>query len=364
MNENEAVANKNKEGLNEIIISGTNQEEGSKKEVSPEAYKKAEQTVIDSLDLGVEQIQNLDNFYQNLDSAVRSLPKFQEIKEKLKDCKGDNFSHELFQLLQKKSDPKKDEKKDLPDDGVLVKSIKDSGKLECAGRVLIASNILEESNIDHAVVSCLGHSLIIIEINPNTLAYFDANNDLYFTFPKSALNDYKGLGEVAECEIGDYTPRTNDIFDGVSPAKIKNLLLFPSVQGRGRQYLGNVGAALYGREEFSKSSIEKNEEAAEAIKEIEKQVFGENELVKLYDQKLGKLVESGEDENRLKADSYTKEAFKIFQQYPEEKDFIDFFVPILEGKMVDALPYLKNASQEKKQEYAKKLYNFFKNKET
>jgi len=61
------------------------------------------------------------------------------------------------------------------------------GHLECAGRTLVASTFLQEHDINHAVVSAPGHALIIIEQSPDTLVYFDANNNLFFTFPKSAL---------------------------------------------------------------------------------------------------------------------------------------------------------------------------------
>ena len=182
------------------------------KEISPEKRKQAESTVLDTLE--IDSTENLDNFDEKLKIATKSLPRYQQIEKKLEERESQNLPHELFKLLKKNSDEKQGDP-NSPKDGVLISSMR-KGQLECAGRTLIASTFLQEHGIDHVAVSAPGHAFIIIEQSQDTLAYFDANNNLFFTFPRTALEGYQGAETSTECRLKEYTPREVDFADGVN----------------------------------------------------------------------------------------------------------------------------------------------------
>src|SRR3989338_2270549 len=124
------------------------------KEISPEKRKQAERTVLDTLE--IDSTENLDNFDEKLKKATKSLPRYQQIEQKLEGIERQNLPHELFKVLKRESDEEQTDP-NVPKDGVLIKSMK-QGKLECAGRTLIASTFLQEHGIDHVAVSAPGHA--------------------------------------------------------------------------------------------------------------------------------------------------------------------------------------------------------------
>jgi len=241
------------------------------KEIAPEIRARAEQAVLDTL----EADGGVFDFNKKLADSTASLPKYQQIKERLQGVDKQELPYELFKALQKKADEAQVESAG-PKDGVLIKSMR-QGSLECAGRTLIASTFLQEQCVDHAVVSAPGHSFLIVEQSQDTLVYFDANNNLFFTFPREALTGYKGSEISAECQLNDYVPGDKDFVDGINTVSPR-FISMPPQEGVGRQYLGNIEAALNGDEEFRTSGIEKDEEVAKALEQMQTEIYGENDV--------------------------------------------------------------------------------------
>lgn len=336
-----------------VDIPNVEQPDGEE-EISAEKRKQAERIVLGTLEIEAE---NLDDFDGKLNQAAKSLPKYQSIEKKLEGVERQNLPHELFKVLKQDLDEEPVDSS-TPKDGVLVKSIK-QGHLECAGRTLIASTFLQEHNINHAVVSAPGHALIIIEQSPDTLVYFDANNNLFFTFPKSALEGYEGTEKIAECQLKEYTPRETDSVDGVNTV-FSHFVSMPAREGVGRQYLGNVAAALNGNKEFETSGIAKDEEAEKAIHQIEEQIYGENNVLESYGSRVEALIES---QNMQAADD-KKVLDEILLTNPTRDEFIAFFLEILEGNIGRRFSYIKNATIKQKGLFANNAWSFLQKKET
>ena len=195
--------------------------------------------------------------------------------------------------------------------------------------------------------------MIIIEQSPDTLIYFDANNNLYFSFPKSALSGYEGTDKLTECELKEYTPRDNDFYDGIG-AVFPHFVTMSPKEGVGRRYLGNVAAALGGNKEFEMSGIEKDKDKEEAVKEIEKQIYGENNVLENFYSRVEELVNTKE----LQITDEIRIIHEIFQTHPTQNDFLDNFTKeILDGDIGKRIPYIKNVSPEKKKVYAEKVWS-------
>jgi len=247
------------------------------KEISPEKRKKAEKTVLDTLEIG--STENLDNFDEKLKKATKSLPRYQQIEKKLKGIERQNLPYELFKVLKRDSDEEQVDPS-APKDGVLIKSMR-QGRLECAGRTLVASTFFQEHGIGHVAVSAPGHAFLIIEQSQDTLAYFDANQNLFFTFPRSALDGYKGTETSTECKLKEYTPRAADFADGVTTT-FSHFVAMPAKEAIGRQYLGNVAAALKGNKEFGTTGIAVDQEASKAAHQIESEIYGGNKVLESF----------------------------------------------------------------------------------
>ncbi len=209
---------------------------------------KAEKVLLDTMGIGENIKLTKENFKKHLSRSIRQLQRYKELEEKLKNVDKYKLPYKLFEIIRREKDKKIKTPKDAPTDGVLIRSIQ-NGPLECAGRVMIASELLQKHKVDHAVVSAPGHSFIIINLGGNTLSYLDANNNLYFTFPRNALVGFKGTQEISKSRLKEYVPRSNDKIDGVSSA-FTDFVVMPPSEGVARQYLGNVAAALAGNKEF------------------------------------------------------------------------------------------------------------------
>ncbi|MFA5020798.1 MAG: hypothetical protein WC517_01920 [Patescibacteria group bacterium] len=330
----------------------TNQEDAKsveQKEISPEERKQAEITILDTLEIG--QDGNLDNFENKLKRAVQSLPLYQQIEKKLKNIEPQTLPHELFKVLKRDSDEEQIDP-NAPKDGVLIKSMR-QGRIECAGRALIASTFLQEHGIDHVAVSAPGHAFIVIEQSPDTLVYFDANNNLFFTFPKFALKGYKGIVATAECRLGEYTPRDNDMFDGVNTT-FSHFIAMPAKEGISRQYLENVAAALNGNKEFETTGIVVDQEASEAVHQIETEIYEKNKLLDNFNDGVEDFIEK-ED---LQTEDDKKVIGEILRLHPNHEDFVAFLPMVLNGNFGDRVPYIKNASPEQKRAYAEQVWDF------
>jgi len=329
-------------------ISKKNERAANQKEFSPEEIKKSKNTILDTLD--IDSAENLDNFDGQLKESVKSLPKYKEIEAKLKNVDKKDLPHELFNLLKKDADKKEiDQKK--PRDGVLIKSMK-QGHLECAGRTLIASTILKEHNIDHTVVTAPGHSFVVIEQSLDTLAYFDANNNLFFTFPKEALTGYGGTQTSSECRLKNYIPRETDVVDGINTA-FSHFVTTPAAEGVGRQYLDNVTAALSGNKEFETSGVTTDKELSKTTEHIQSELYGKNSVLDNFYSKIEGLLNIEE----LQTEDDKKIIGKTLQKNPDRNSFVEEFTRILKGQKGDRIPYIKNASDNQKKNYAGKLWD-------
>lgn len=322
------------------------------KEISLEARERAEKIILDTLGLKPED--GLNNFDEQLEGATKALPRYQEIEKEMRAASKDELPYELFKTLKADSD-KIENSESIPKDGVLIKSMKE-GHLECAGRTLIASTFLQEHEINHNVVSAPGHAFLIIEKSSDTFAYFDANNNLFFTFPRTALVGYKGLDESAQCHLKEYIPRKTDFYDGLSTI-FPDFVTMPAREGVGRQYLGNVAAALNGNKEFAEGYIAADKEACGAVHQIEEENYGRNRILEKYYSRVEDLIEK----HRMQMDDDRKVITEIIKSYPKHDEFVSFFAEALEGNIGARIPYINNASKEQKIAFAEEAWEYFKN---
>ena len=331
---------------------------GVEQEVTPEQVEEVNKVVLESL--GISEETRLDDFEGTLIEVTKALPRYQEIEQRLEGVEEQDLPYELFKLLQSKADTEELDP-DAPQDGVLIKSMQ-SGHLECAGRTLIASTYLQSHNIEHTTIQAPGHTFLIIEQAGDTLVYFDANDNLYFTFPKQALEGYQDIKTMAECKIQEYTPRESDFLDGTSTV-FDHFVVMPAQEGRGRVYLGNVAAALNGNEEFTTSGIEKNKDLIPAVNEIEASIYGENAVLNSFRDRMEELkhIEEEKNENDKALRS------KFFNEHPDnptEEQFINYFIYNLDNDnyLGKRMPFIKNAPYEQKVAFAQKLWESVKEK--
>jgi len=334
-------------------------------EISPEKRKQAESTILDTLEIG-SSTENLDNFDEKLKKATESLPRYQQIKEKLEGIEQKNLPHELFKVLKRDSDEEQTDP-NVPKDGVLIKSMR-QGKLECAGRTLIASTFLQERKIDHVAVSAPGHSFLVIEQSPDTLTYFDANNNLFFTFPRTALEGYQGAEISAECRLKEYTPREADFADGVNTV-FSHFVAMPAREAVGRHYLGNVAAALNGNEEFKTTGIVIDQEASEAVHQIESEIYEQNKVYQDFLSRFeirnsqGEIIGGLLEDEKMQTANDKKVIGEILENNPTHDKFIASFTMELNGNIGNRILYIKNATDEQKGAYAEKVWGFLQNKQ-
>ncbi|MCK5510448.1 hypothetical protein KAI65_02805 [Candidatus Parcubacteria bacterium] len=284
----------------------------------------------------------MDDFNEILESATKSLPKYQEIEKMLSCVEKQKLPYELFKILKKEADVNMQNDLNIPEDGALFESMK-QGMLECAGRTLVASTFFQEHSVDHVAVSAPGHSFLIIEQSEKTLIYFDVNNNLFFTFSRSALKGYEGISTSKECQLKEYAPRKTDFYDGINTT-FSHFLAMPAKEAIDRQYLVNVAAALNGNKEFSKSNIQVDKDAAEAVFQIEKEIYGENFVAENFYSKMDNLFES----QKLQEENDKRVINKILKEHPTRDEFINFLPTLLSGNAGNRVPYVKNASLEQK----------------
>lgn len=332
--------------------------------ISPEARKYAEQAILKTLDLNPDI--GLENFQEKLRHSIESIPKYQELEQKLADVPAEELPYEFFKAIQRSSDIPltSDQEKDLPKDGVLIDSIKQGGPLMCAGRVMIASTFLQKHGIEHNVISTIegdenksfGHAAMLLNIDKDTLCYFDAQNNLYFTFPKSALRGYEGTDKTSECFLEEYMPSESDIIDGLNSVSTRSVALPPS-EGIANQYLNNISAALGGNKEFIDSNIKPNEEAKEAVDQIRKELIEENTVMEKFREQMGITTKEFSEQD-------AKKRAVIIQLDIENKDNKEGFIQSLSSKfqtedsLINSYPYLKNASEEIRQRAAEQMWGY------
>jgi hypothetical protein len=332
---------------------------GVEQEVTPEKMEEANKVILESL--GISEKIQLDDFEGTLIEATKALPRYQEIEQRLEGVEVQDLPYELFKLLQSKADTEELDP-EAPQDGVLIKSMQ-SGHLECAGRTLIASTYLQSRNIEHTTIQVPGHTFLIIEQVADTLIYFDANNNnLYFTFPKQALEGYQDINTMAECRIQEYTPRESDFLDGTNTV-FDHFIVMPAQEGRGRVYLGNLAAALNGNEEFKTSSIAENKGLIPVVNEIEASIYGENAVLNSFRDRMEELKHIEEEKNENDR-SFISKFFNQYSDNPTEEQFINYFLDNLDNYnyLGKRMPFIKNAPYEQKIAFAQKLWESVKEK--
>ncbi len=339
-------------------------------ELTPEQMEEAKRIILDSLGLGEEV--SLDDFEETLIEATQSLPRYQEIEQGLEGVDTQNLPYELFKILKKDADTSELDP-DAPQDGVLIKSIQ-QGHLECAGRTLIASTYLQSRNIEHTTIQAPGHTFLIIEEAGDTLVYFDANNNLYFTFPREALEGYQDISTTAECKLKEYNPRESDFYDGVGTV-YDHFVVMPAQEGIGSVYLGNVRAALNGNKEFETSVIVENKKLISAVDKIKTNIYGENKVLDsfLSEDRMeikdaqGNLIGGLLKEEEQKKENDKALRSKFFNEHPDnptEEQFINYFIYNLDNYnyLGKRMPFIKNTKDEQKVAFAQKLWESVKEK--
>jgi hypothetical protein len=321
-------------------------------ELTPEQIEEAKKIILESLGMGEEV--SLDDFEETLIEAIKSLERYQEIEQRLEGVDTQNLPYELFKILKRDADTAELDP-DAHQDGVLIKSMQ-QGHLACAGRTLIASTYLQSRNIEYTTIQAPGHTFLIIEQAGDTLVYFDANNNLYFTFPREALEGYQDISTTAECKLKEYTPRESDFYDGVGTV-FDHFVVMPAQEGIGRVYLGNVGAALNGNKEFETSGIVENKALIPAVNEIESNIYGDNEILNSLRDKMEELVKYEEEKD--KNDEAIRTKFIRLYPNPTEEQFVNYFMDNLNGHLGTRMPFIQNAPDEQRVAYAKKLWERF-----
>lgn len=310
-------------------------------EITPEARRRSWEFIMNDINASPDSRQ--EDFSVLFDAAIKKLPRYRELVDRLGDVPSELLGYEVFKLLRKSSDPA-----DVPQgrgDGVLIFSMK-TGRLECAGRVAIAAAYLRERQIPHAVLGAPGHSLLLVGQDSTTLAYVDPNNDLYFSFPREALRGFKDFETPAKIVLQSFTPRPQDIVDGRATV-FTELLVMSSHEGVGRQYLGNVRAALDGSPEFTDSSITVDREASEAVAECIDEYYGRNAVIEdfINHTKSGKVIEQ---EKRQKLRRKVK---ALYRGFPSRNEFDTAFAAASGGSDGELLPYLQHAREDQKKEF-------------
>lgn len=316
------------------------------------SLEKAKKTVLQTMELG--DLEDLTNFSEKLSLAIQGLPQYKTLEEKMAEVKESDLALEMFRFVREANDVEVEDLENIPTDGVLLSSIR-QGHIECAGRTFIASTYLQSRGFPHVVVEAPSHSMLVLEVSQDTLAYCDANHNLFFTFPKSALKGYGGVGVVSECELEEFIPRSTDVVEGFD-LPYSQFICVPAQEGVGRQYLGSVKACLAGLPEFENTGIEKDEFAAEMVDQIEQEIFGEPDerLVNFYESD-GEAVEQRDNLNK----KIQGKVRSIFFESNSADDFFSKFVAFIKSEEGRYFPYLKNASDQVLKSYSDQIFEHF-----
>ena len=232
------------------------------------------------------------------------------------------------------------------------------GVLDCAGRTSVSSIIMQDLGIKHVVGWAPYHAIIIIETNSTTMTYFDANNDVYFSFPKAALEGYSSSMDVTECKIKEFHPRNEDVFDGINRTW-RHFVTMPPTEGISRQYLRNVSAALSGNKEFAKSNIETDVDASNGIPPIEKELFGSNSVLESFLDRTDQFSEQDNVNQRTIRSVVTS----VLKEAPTEALFVKTFADAVPDKLGEIMPYVQHASIKSRIEFAQRMWNIIHNED-
>ncbi len=347
------LADISSQSLNE---DGIGQEDAIETEISPEIKDKAKESLLKSIkpELSIDSPLNKENLELELSKAIQDLPRYRELEEKMKDKFSEDIIYDVFKLIRQSSDSENINNTKVPEDGVLVNSMK-TGLLKCAGRVMIASEFLKKNNIRHSIGQAPNHSIIIGELDENKLAYFDGQSNLYFTFPKQALRGYTSADETRECILNDYIPEKSDKTDGLNGVW-RHMVVMPSGEGVLRQYFGNMCAALNGNEEFKNSGIKKDSQQAEALNNISQDVLGDNPVYNKFKNETPSLAKES-----IRNFSVQEQILKkLFSESSDKDDFTKRFIEY-KSDIVKIFPFLNKNSDEIIKESAAVAWNALNN---
>lgn len=303
---------------------------GHTPEQAAEIRARSESAIWDSLNITDG---NIENFEEELHQAIERLPKYQEIMQELEAVEQQDIPKRLYELLEKK-ETDKDE-----NDGVLIKSMKE-GTLHCAGRTMIASRVLEHSNIKHWLVSAPDHIMILIQPIEETLIYFDPNNNAGFSFAADSLYGFTGGDEYQKCNLVDVRIRENDESwgDGYT---FEQGGLMPVNFGEVRSYLDNLKCALYKTQEFEHTDIEQDEEAGDYIEEIKKELLDEHILAEFNEHR--EYMEKSLKEKDVFTKEYVKIFLKAFKDVSEKEEFVEKLLSEFSGDFWQQFPNMSHS---------------------
>jgi hypothetical protein len=301
---------------------------------------------------------NMRSFPEALQQSVRTLPRYQKADRELSNIKPVS-AYEIFKCIKRSADDKNQTADaDGPRDGVLVASMQ-SGRLECAGRVLIAAELLKKHGIKAGVIMAPGHSMLLAETDEDTLAYIDANNDLYFTFPKTALDGFENVDSVSECRISAFEPRSKDTHDGIGSV-FRHFVVTPSSVGTVRQYLDNTQSALNGGKDFETSGVKTNVKAAAALEEWKKSLGLYQPVIEQYNER----TETLQEEAHRTSDAYRSEVIRLSVLHADRAGFVEALSSAIEGKIGDAIPYVQRANVDVRKAFAENIWDAVQSQKT
>lgn len=289
--------------------------------------------------LGIDNETDIGRFDECLETAIKDLPRYKELERRLSGLEGGAFVERLSSLLNRAADEEMGLKRDDSLDGVFIESIRKGG-LECAGRVMIGSALLREKGIPHAVTKAPGHTFIIVEEGPETLGYLDANNDIYFTFPKSALGGWAGPDAIAEVKLNDFAKRDTDVVRGQGSV-YREFLTMPAKRGIQEMYIGNLAAAFAGKEEFLNSGIAADPEKEKSTHDLSARLLGKDETGERFYAKLDDLKVRIQESERESVTIIRK----LYADHPGKDAFVAAMTDALKGALGESRPQIRNSEE-------------------
>lgn len=281
--------------------------------IEPSAEKDPQERAVEFLHQTIGQSKGeIESFPDHLFYAIEQLDRYKDIFDQVKELPKNKLPLAVFHLIQKSADTHPDV---VQGNGVLINSMQ-AGNLECAGRTMIASRLFTNLGFEHMNAKPYGHSMIIFEQDEDTLVYFDANNDLYFSFPKSALKEYQATSALEECWLEEYTPREKDFYEGKNSV-MRHMMVMPPDAGILQAYVNNAGAALNGNAEFINDDIKEDKQAADAMHAVEDLLLREQKIPDQFYQEGEKEKEREDEEKKL----LRNQATELYHASSSREDF-------------------------------------------
>lgn len=285
-------------------------------------------------------VSKLEEFPEQLNEEIENLDRYKDIFEQVKELPKEELPLAIFHLIKRTADVNANEQKG---NGVLIDSMK-AGNLECAGRTMIVSRLFENLNVDHRIAKPYGHSMILFEQDEDTVVYFDANNNLYFTFPRSALKGYTGDENLQECWLEDYQPREKDTYHGGNSV-MRHMMVMNPHDGILQAYLNNAGAALNGNKEFKEDEVKVDKASAEAMHEVKAVLLGGNQIPDEFYVEGEKEFKASEEEKKF----IKQQAMQMYNDSTSKEEFAKQLLTL--NKLWESFPYMHSENDRTNKAY-------------